>query len=140
MSDQQIIDLLNRLLAIHYRSLPMYLSHALPWQKRGEERAAETLSDIVADQQELCSRFAAEIEKRDGTIETGEFPTEYTDVHFLSLEYLLGRLIDAVKADLAQIEACTTAANEVIKPLAEEALGVAKGHLDSLQELAAKKV
>ena len=141
MSDQQTIDVLNRLMAIHYRSLPMYLSHAPPWKTRGDERAAETLGDVVADQQQMCHRFSAEIQRRGGTIDTGEFPTEYTDMHFLSLDYVLGRLIDAQRQDIAQIESCVAAAPDAeIRALAEESLGMAKGHLDSLEELAAKKV
>ena len=41
------IPLLNHLLVVHYRSLTMYLMNAAPWTHRGDERATETLQDIV---------------------------------------------------------------------------------------------
>ena len=139
MNSTETIDLLNRLMAIHYRSLPMYLSHAPPWKKRADERAVETLADIIADQREMCRRFADEVERLGGTIETGEFPTQFTDLHFLSLNYLTCRLIEAVKQDVARIEKCVAEADDSqVKALAEESLGMAKGHLELLEELAAK--
>ena len=39
------LKILNRLLAIAYRSLPMYLAEAGPWTHAGDEQAVRMLGD-----------------------------------------------------------------------------------------------
>ena len=58
------VDLLNQLLVIHYRSLPMYLLDASPWTHRGDEKASEALNDIVTDQRQTCQRIADAVIQR----------------------------------------------------------------------------
>ena len=50
-------DVLNRLLVIHHRSLPMYLSYAMPYRMQGDEQAVEVLSHIVDYQKEMVDRL-----------------------------------------------------------------------------------
>jgi hypothetical protein len=56
----------------------------------------------------------------------------------LSLEYLWGRLIEHQQRAVAEIEAAGDALRmaPLAQALAREALGEAKGHLDSLREVA----
>ncbi|NIP84833.1 MAG: hypothetical protein GTO03_04460, partial [Planctomycetales bacterium] len=77
------VDLLNQLLVIHYRSLPMYLLDAAPWTHRGDEPATEALQDIVSDQQRTCQRIADAVIQREGIVRMGDYPTEFTDMNFL---------------------------------------------------------
>ena len=64
---------------------------------------------------------------------------EFTDTHDLSLDYLLGKLAFYQKQDIAAIEQCVPdlAGDPQGRALAEEALGTARGHLESLEELLA---
>jgi hypothetical protein len=132
------IAILNRLLAIHCRSLPMYLADARPHVAAGEMRAEQTLAQILRDQQALAQRIAGLILDRRGMIDTGGFPMEYTDTHMLDLEFLVKELIRCQRQDIAAIERCVAAlaADREARELAEECLGAAKGHLESLEELA----
>lgn len=132
------ITILNRLLALHCRSLPMYLADARPHVTAGEERARQTLAQIVRDQQALSQRIAELILDRRGMIDTGGFPMDFTDTHMLDLEFLVGELIRYQRQDIAAIERCVAAlgADREARELAEECLGTAKGHLESLEELA----
>jgi hypothetical protein len=123
---------LNRLLQIHYRSLPMYLSSARPWVPRGHEKAAETLELIAADQKRTIARITDELLAVGADIDLGEFPMTFTDLHDLSVDYVLKELIEAQRRDVAAIEECVAATGG--DPLAQEALGAAKGHLETLQE------
>lgn len=123
---------LNRLLQIHYRSLPMYLSSARPWVPHGHEKAAAALDLIVADQTRMVENISNELLNVGGDIDLGEFPMTYTDLHDLSVDYVLGELVEAQRRDVAAIEECVAELGG--DPLAQEALGAAKGHLESLEE------
>lgn len=138
MAVENTIDLLNELLVLHHRSLPMYLTVASPWSHRGDEKATETVQDVIADQKAISQRIADEIQLRGGTVEPGVYPTDFTDLHFLSLDYLLCQLVAAQKNDVAAIEQCVErlAHDPPARAMAQESLGTARGHLQSLEELA----
>jgi hypothetical protein len=130
-------EVLNRLMLLHRRSLPMYLNWAQPWSDRGDQQAQEALSHIVADQQYLVDRIATLILDNNGVIDPGEFPLVYTGYHDLSLDYLLQKMIAHQKQDIEDIEECVDMLRlaPMAKSVAEESLGAAKGHLESLEEL-----
>jgi hypothetical protein len=131
------INVLNRLLAIHYRSLPMYLRDARPRKQSGDDRADELLSQIIAEHQRMVEHISETLLELGGDIEPGEFPMLFTDMHDLSYDYLLRQLVDQQRQMVAQVQQCVDAAPG--EPLALEALGLAKGHLEELQELAFSK-
>jgi hypothetical protein len=138
MDKMGIYHALNRLLTILERSLPMYLSWASPWTRQGDEKAVQALSHIVDEQKRLAARVA-EIILRSGPINLGEYPHEFYDVHDLSLDYLLGRLVAYQKRDVAALERSVgeLQSDREAAAVAEEALGAARGHLETLEELAA---
>ncbi len=61
----------------------------------------------------------------------------FTDTHDLSLDYLVNELVDYQRQDIAAIEKCVADLNADGngRALAEEVLGNARGHLESLKEL-----
>lgn len=136
-SKAQTIDALNRLLAIEYRSLPMYLTYASPWTDHGDEKAAETLQNIVADQQLMSQRIAEMIDQLGGRVETGEYSMEFTDTHFLSLDFLLTELHRHQRHDVAEIERLVArlAHDREPRELAEETLGMERAHLEAVEAL-----
>ena len=130
-------DVLNRLLVLHNRSLPMYLANAVPWTRIGNEHAIEVLGQIVADQRHTVDRIGEMITESGGDVDVGEFPMVFTAYNDISFDFLLGLLITRQKRELAAIEQCLAQLGSapLAKALAEEARGAALGHLDSLQEL-----
>jgi hypothetical protein len=132
-------DVLNRLLVILYRSLAMYLRGARPWTHRGDEAACGVLDDVAADQARTVEILTDLLLDRRAPIDLGEFPLEFTSVHDLSLDYLVARLIDDQRYTIDAIEQCAAAtrAGSAERAVAEEALGAARAHLQSLEELAA---
>lgn len=137
MSDANTIDVLNRLLAIEYRSLPIYLTDATPWTHPGDEKATETLKHVVADQQEMARRVAALIAERGGRIENSVFPTVFTDMNLLSLDFLLSEIVRRQRQDIATIERMVQALahDREARERAEEVLGSERAHLEALEEL-----
>jgi hypothetical protein len=131
-------EVLNRLLSIHSRSLPMYLSYALPPHIAGDERARDALRYIVADQRQYVDRNAQLILDNGGDVRHGAFPMVFTGLHDLSFDYLIKRMIAEQVRDIGRIESCVRdlAAAPLAQSLAEESLGAAKAHLDALEELA----
>jgi hypothetical protein len=136
-SEPERIAALQRLLAIQLRSFPMYLSSARPWSQPGSEEAIETLGHIVANQRQMAERIVEALVQREADVDTGHFPMAFTDTHDLSLDYLLGELVRYQERDVQAIGDCVRqlAGDPPLHELAQEALGAAKGHLDTLVEL-----
>jgi hypothetical protein len=140
LNKAQQIDVLNCLLAIHYRSLPMYLASARPWTAPGDEPAAEVLANIAADESHYVQRISdrlIELGAEGADIDRGRFPMQWTDLHDLSLSYLVPIVIEHQKRDIAAIEDCARRLPE--EPIAQEALGAAKAHLEALEALGGKR-
>lgn len=131
------VPILNRLVAIHNRSLPMYLSNTRPWTTRRDEAARETLSQIARDQKATVDRLGEMILDYGGVVELGAYPMRFTSTHDLSMEFLVGELIRRQRDDIEAIEQCVRQLGHdtMAKSLAEEALREAKGHLEALEEL-----
>ena len=128
---------LNRMLVIIYRSLPMYLADAVPWMHPGDEKAKHVLNHIVADYRLYAGRITELLLSRRQRFSFGEYPMAFTDTHDLSLDYLISELIDYQKQDVAAIEKCVAElkTDPAGRALAEELLGNSRGHLESLEEL-----
>jgi hypothetical protein len=142
MGRQETLEALNELLTIHARSLPRYLTYARPWIHPGDEDALETLQLIVRDQQQMMERITETILDMEAQPDPGRFPLEFTATHDLSLDFLLRRAVEYQRTDVESIERCVEALRLVpaVLPLAQEALGLARGHLESLEALVTSKV
>jgi ferritin len=131
------IELLNELLQVEYRSFPMYLTDACPWTHHGDEKASETLHNVVADQKMMVQRIGEFILDAGGRVETGEYPMEFTDTHFLSLDFLLKELLRYQRQDVATIERIASQLGDAraARELAEETLGMERAHLEAIDAL-----
>jgi hypothetical protein len=137
----ETLGLLNRLLAIHERSFMQYLAYAKPYVPPGREDVLETFEAMDNDQDVMAGRISHMIIDAGALPRSGEFPMEFTDMHDLSVDFLLKAAVRYQEFDVEVIgEIVNRLSNEpAAKAVAEEALGMAKGHFDSLRELAAPK-
>jgi hypothetical protein len=137
MPSTDTIDDLNRVLAILERSFPQYMQYARPYIPPGRQDVMETLSEVVSCQKSLADRVSRMIVDSGALPDTGEFPIEFTDTHDLSIDYLIEEAIGYQKQDIAELADCADSLNlsPAAQNLAAEALGMAKGHLESLEEL-----
>jgi hypothetical protein len=128
---------LNQLLVILYRSFPMYLADASPWTHTGDEQAKQVLEHIVTDERYYAGRITELLLDRRSLAGFGEYPMSFTDTHDLALDYLIVELIYYQKQDIAATERCVEALSRDPegRAIAEEVLGNARGHLESLEEL-----
>jgi hypothetical protein len=137
MSQPSTIHLLNRLLGIVSRSFLQYLKFSQPYVPLGRKEVMEVLETMVTDQNSMADRISQMVMDQKELARTGEFPMEFTDLHDLDIDFLIDRAmvyqrqdIELVGQLLHQLQLSPAA-----KSLAEETLGMAKGHLQSLQEL-----
>ncbi len=128
---------LNRLLAIHCRSFVQYLRWSRPYVPPGGEDALDTLEAIATDQDALADRISSMIVDAGALPRTGEFPMEFTDLHDLDIDFLIAAAARSQEYDVAAIEQIVADLQSApaARAMAEEALGMAKGHRDSLREL-----
>ena len=139
MSPPSTIQILNRLLVLHERSLPMYLSYAPPYELARYDKAKVVLDQIVADQRRTIDRLGTLVIESGGTADYGEFPMSFTSLHDLSLPYLLKLLIERQQKFVVACERLADQLNMApfAQAAAREAVGEATGHLENLQELQA---
>ena len=127
---------LNRLLAIHGGSLPMYLASAPPHRQFGDDSAWESLQHIMDDQKQMIDKIADHVESLDGTPNMGEFPMEFTGMHDLSMDFILQKALERQQNEVALIEQISSdlEAGSQARALSQESLGAAKAHVEALQE------
>lgn len=138
MSNPGTYQALNRLLTTLYRSLPMYLTDASPWMRQADADAVAAVRRIVDDQQQLSTRIAEYIIDHYGGVQLGDYPLDFPDTNNLAFDYLISRLVTCQQGDVATLEECVAAlaSQGEAASLAEEALGSARAHLETLEELA----
>ena len=73
MSPPSTTEILNRLLVLHMRSLPMYLSYAPPYELARYDKAKAVLDQIVADQRRTIDRLGTLVIESGGTADYGEY-------------------------------------------------------------------
>jgi hypothetical protein len=142
MMQPDTILALNRLQALVAKSFPQYLMYSRPYIPPGWENVMETIAAIVADQNVIEDRISQLLIDAEAPIRTGEFPMEFTDMHDLGIDYLVNMAIAYQEQDIAAIGRLVEALHNApaARALAEETLGMAKGHLESLKELTAAEV
>lgn len=137
MDSVQICNALNRIIAIHGGSLPVYLSDAAPWFGNNST-AQESLRSIASQQKSTIDRLGRMVLELGGEVQHGSFPMDFTGFHDLSLDFLLQEMIRRQRSEIAEIESIADSLPEsAAKSAAEEALGAAHGHLETLRELTA---
>lgn len=130
-------QLLNRIAALHHRSLPTYLTYAKPWVPTGKEDEALVIDDIAADHHDLAERVLRELEKDDRPVHLGDFPMDYTDLNDLSLSFILNEIRIYERNLLATLEELVQWADKdgPVYRLANIAIGMTVGHLQNLEEM-----
>lgn len=99
MTSQSPNQVLNRLVIDLGRSLLQYLAEASPWTPENDDAALERLNELIARQQLVVDRIVELLTDRHHLVEFGTYPTEYTDLQFLSLDFLLKQTLRNARAD-----------------------------------------
>ena len=96
--------LLNDVLIALNRSLLQYVGDAWPWTETSAEAARFKLAALVARQRTQSERLTELLIDRRWSIDFGTYPTEYTDLHYVALDYLFALLVDNERGLINDIE------------------------------------
>ncbi len=131
---QSVIKGLNMLVQTLSSSLTIYVVNASPWVRRESSCDMGVLESVVADQRQLIDQLGTAILDRRGIVVQGAFPTEFTDLNDLSLDYLLKEAAKFQRRDLQTIEIALDKldSDDDALALGQRVLGAAKAHLEML--------
>ncbi len=87
LQDNEI--LLNNVLIGMARSFLQYVAESWPWVSLEAASIEEQVRVIAARQRQDVSEIVELLLDREHAIDFGSFPTEYTDLHFISLQSLM---------------------------------------------------
>jgi hypothetical protein len=131
---------LNQLLIDLGRSLLQYVGECWPWTGHTASVRKELLT-LVERQQAGVRRLAELLLDRGTDIDFGTYPTEYTDLHYCALDFLLGELVKNASELLSDIEGTRLAvagdaeAQSVLQSVANEQRAI----VDSLKSIRSPK-
>ena len=99
----ELNDQLNGLLIDIGRSFLQYVGECWPWTVQSAERKA--IAELVLRQSEDIARLANALDAAGHAIDFGTYPTEYTDKHFVTLDFLVNLLEENQRDVVAEAEA-----------------------------------
>lgn len=108
MADRITNERLNDALIDLGRSLLQYAGESWPWTSEDEAGERETVQRLVAEQRETVLQLATLLDERAHRITYGQYPSDYTSLHYVALDYLLDQLA-AQQQSLAEELSATAA-------------------------------
>ncbi|MBI1345013.1 hypothetical protein GC163_01850 [bacterium] len=126
---------LNDLLVDLCHSLLQYVAETSPWAKQPE--TAFTIEKLAVQQQRHISRLVDLLQMRHWTIDFGTYPSDFTDLQYLSVEFFLPRLVAAQSTLVAELdEAVHTCVDDAVAvALLRDILAGEQDILTQLQQL-----
>ena len=130
---------LNRLVIEIGRSLLQYLGEAWPWTDESNAPVREKIDELVGRQSEQVGLLCAMLSERNWPIDFGTYPTEYTDLQFLSLDFLLKQTLQNAERLDDVIAGIASSASQDDAAILNEVLASQREIVAELRELAAAK-
>lgn len=109
MADQNQNAVLNRVVVRVYRSLMQYALECWPWTNAAETPGAEpaeekAVKQMATRQQKFVAQIVDVLTGRGEIVDLGNFP-DFSEMHYVSLDYLLGKLVDDEQKLISELEA-----------------------------------
>jgi hypothetical protein len=118
-------EVLNQVVIAVGRSLLQYSGAAWPWTGSSSTVSRAAVEALIGEQAEHIRQLAELLDSRGWTTDFGVFP-DFTDLHYLSLKYVLPHLVENERAVIGQIEAAVSRCagdEEAVKLLSEIGVG-----------------
>lgn len=93
MSNETLYSTLNDLLIHLGRSLLQYVGECWPWTDADAQQERATIDEMVQKQKRQTAQLVNYLQDAEWLIDHGTYPTEYTDLHYVALDFLLQQLI-----------------------------------------------
>ena len=91
------LEILNRVLRDLSSCFVQYVGECWPWTAIGSDgdKLQAVIRQCVARQLQSIERIAEHLAARQSRVEYGRFSTEFTDLHYVSLQFLVKQLVAA---------------------------------------------
>jgi hypothetical protein len=121
------------------RSLLQYIHDSYPWTPSGERTALDQIRKLATEQQENAAALGKWLARnRHFMPYLGSYPSAFTTINFVSLDYIIPKLIDDERLGLAHLDAdLAVITNSGARPLVEAIAAKKREHLQVLEALAA---
>ncbi len=139
--DARSLTLLHRLVGMGSRSLLQYVCQAFPYSADKADGAFARVQAIAAEESDATARLIRHFQKNRLRLPPIEsFPSHFTTINFVSLDYLVPKLIAEHKSETAELEGrLRQIEDEDVRVLGQSYLDMKRRHLQTLHELAAPK-
>src|SRR5437867_8015890 len=89
------LEILNRVLRDLSSCLVQYVGDCWPWTSIGSDgdKLQAIVRQCVARQRQSIERIAEHLASRQSRVEYGRFSTDFTNMHYVSLQFLLKQLV-----------------------------------------------
>ncbi len=138
MADQNHNAVLNRVASRVYRSLMQYAMECWPWSDAAETPGIElpeekAVKQMAARQRDFVARIAAVLTERGEIVDLGNYP-DFSEMHYVSLDYLLGKLVDDEQRLISDLQAAQKALQgDSAVGLVNELVAAEKDHFERLR-------
>jgi hypothetical protein len=137
MIDPRDAGILEAMIRRESRSLLQYVGEAFPWVRSGTEEELTRLRQILREDSAAIAALARFLTRRRHTAPfLGPYPMAFTTLNFVSLDYLVPRLIDEQGQHIAALERDRAALTDAdAKAEVNRLLEVKRQHLQDLEAL-----
>lgn len=138
MIDARTQALLQDIVRRATRSMLQYVGEAYPWAGDGQADGLVKVQAVVAEEEQAVEGLAAFLrKKRIGIPYLGSYPENFTHLNYVSLDYLMPRLLAWQRSWVGILEKdAALIADAEGKAEVEKLVAVARRHLDELEKTA----
>ena len=135
--DAAAIALLFRLITLGTRSLLQYVSESSPWSAEKGHAAAEAIVSMARAERDEVARLTRILQKKRVRMPAAaSYPSHFTTMNYVTVDYLTPKLIAEHEMEIAEIERQLHEVDaDEIRGLVESHLAMKRRHLDALRQL-----
>ncbi len=139
MIDSHSQELLQNLLRRESRSELMYVAEAYPWTSSTETRTLGQLQELIAEERDAVTHLGRFLVRHRVPLPfLPSFPSHFTTINFLALDFILPRLIEYERHSIDELERdLATAKDPAAHREMEKLRNLKRHHLTRLEALAA---
>jgi len=137
MIDAHSKAVLQDLVRRETRSLLQYVSESFPWIIAGEEPALAGLQEIAREEREAVAAVARFLARnRISAAPLGPYPMNFTNINYMSLDYLVPLLIENQRHRIKEMEAALADVSDAEnRGQVESHVVMKRRHLRKLEEM-----
>jgi hypothetical protein len=135
--DAHTQTLLQNILRRESRSVLQYVAEAYPWTTAAQSKTLTTLQEIIAAEKDAVARLGRFLLRQHIPLPyLSSFPSHFTTINFLALDYILPRLMVYERQSIADLERDLPSLKDpAARAEVEKLLAMKRRHLPRMQEL-----